>query len=277
MGLCRSFTRASGDLPRHNRPSRNIVSMTDHDVRGAGPNLLLLGAAARVLFEAAAASLADEFTLITCSLPEAVGPAPSVQERADQVVALLRRLGALPATVYGHNGAAIVALEMVVRHPDALASAVLHDPPLVTVLGDPGEAMAQLDIALRHARAGAAAMHRLYLLAQDPTLGEARHAELRARLVDSGPPFATAEMEMFAGYRPDPTRLAASAVPLLLVQSAAISANQREAIAWLADRTGADVLEVPGGHWSFLDTPGRFVDSIRPFLRSFTHQSSSPA
>jgi pimeloyl-ACP methyl ester carboxylesterase len=277
MGLCRSFTRTGGDLPRHNRPSRNIVSMTDHDVRGAGPNLLLLGAAARVLSAAAATRLADEFTLITCSLPSAAGPAPSVQDRADQVVALLRSLGALPATVYGHNGAAIVALEMVVRHPDVLAGAVLHDPPLVSVLCDPGDAMAQLDIALRHTRAGAAAMSRLYLLAQDPTLGEARHAALHARLVDSGPKFAAAEMEMLAGYQPDATGLATSTVPLLLVRSAAVSANQREAISWLAELTAASVVDVPGGHWSFLDTPGRFVESIRPFLRSFTPHSSSPA
>lgn len=241
---------------------------------GHGPSLLLMPGAALVpLFDEVAALLSDEFTVVTVERQATSSPAKatdlptrSVERQADDAARLVDSLGIAPISIYGHNGGACIALEMVLRHPGLLRGAVLHEPPLVSVLEDPGPAIADLDSALSAAAGGTRAMYEAFVRAQEPTLWE-KPSRLRDRLLARAERFLAAEAEVFAGYHPNHERLIASAVPLLLVQGATTAPQHHDANRWVAARTGADLIMIPGGHWSFLDEAGALVEAIRPFLR----------
>jgi pimeloyl-ACP methyl ester carboxylesterase len=48
---------------------------------------------------------------------------------ADDARRLIAHLGGGPAHVFGSSSGAIVVLELVARHPEAVATAVAHEPP----------------------------------------------------------------------------------------------------------------------------------------------------
>jgi Predicted hydrolases or acyltransferases (alpha/beta hydrolase superfamily) len=52
-------------------------------------------------------------------------------------VALIARHGGGPAYVFGSSSGAIVALDLVTRHPDLVSTAVVHEPPILELLDDP--------------------------------------------------------------------------------------------------------------------------------------------
>jgi pimeloyl-ACP methyl ester carboxylesterase len=257
-----------------------------YEVRGSGPTLLLIHGTAGDAghFEEAADLLAHEFTVVaydrrgSTRSPRIAGlPAPSVQQHADDAADLVRSLGLAPVAVYGHNAGASIVLELVIRHPALLRGAVVHEPPLATVLEDPGAAMAYLDLALKEAGHGPRAMYAAFVHAQEPALSDGAHLRMRERLLAYAERFTPEEAEVFAGYRPDEALLSRKTVPFLVVKGSRSSPHHHEASRWIAVRTRADVLEIPGGHWPFLEQPDLFVEAVRPFLRSVSRWQSSVA
>lgn len=253
-----------------------------HEVRGSGPSLLFIHGAGGDAghFEEPADVLAEEFTVVTYDRrgnsrsPRPTGwAAASVQQHADDAAALVRGLGVAPVAVYGHNAGASTALELVIRHPGLVRGAVVHEPPLVTVLENPGAAMAYLDIALREAGGGPRAMYAAFVRAQEPALWDGLQPRTRERLLANAARFTAAEAEIFAGYRPDEALLSEKRIPLLVLQGTRSTPHHHEANRWVAARTGAEVVEIPGGHWAFLEGTEPFVEAIRPFLRRVSHRS----
>jgi pimeloyl-ACP methyl ester carboxylesterase len=242
---------------------------------GSGPPVLLLPSGAQGdVFLDLAELLANEFTVVSALWPaagNAAGSSPhSVQRLADEAAGLIELASVGPVAVYGHNGGGTVALELLLRHPHLLCGLVLHDPPLVCLLQEPGPGIAQLDRAMSAASRGRRAMQEAFLRTQEPGLGE-HHAGLLDRLLDGAGPLLTAEAEVLAGYRPDLERLATTGVPLLALHGATSPGHHKEICRRLAGVARGDVLEVPWGHWSFLDDVSAFLDIIRPFLRTAHH------
>jgi pimeloyl-ACP methyl ester carboxylesterase len=77
--------------------------------------------------------------------------ATTVDEQAEDALAVLRGLGAQPALVVGEGFGALVALALLVRRPSALTGAVLADPPLLAFVPEATEALAQERAALEAA------------------------------------------------------------------------------------------------------------------------------
>jgi pimeloyl-ACP methyl ester carboxylesterase len=79
--------------------------------------------------------------------------ATTVQEQGEDAAALLLALGAAPARVVGFGFGALIALDLLVRRPELLASAVLCDAPLLAFVPEANEALAaerqHLEEALR--------------------------------------------------------------------------------------------------------------------------------
>lgn len=255
-----------------------------YEVRGSGPTLLLIHGTGgdAGLFEEAADLLADDFTVVAYdrrgngrSPRPPSRPAPSVQQHADDAAVLVRGLGLAPVAVYGHNAGGSTVLELLIRHPALLRGAVVHEAPLVTVLEDPGAAMAYLDVALREAGGGTRAMYTAFVRAQEPALWDGVHPRTRERLLANAERFTAEEAEVFAGYRPDEVLLSGKTVPLLVLQGSGSTSHHHEANRWVAARTGADVVEIPGGHWPFLERPSPFVEAIRPFFHKVSHRHVS--
>lgn len=257
-----------------------------YEVRGSGPTLLLIHGTAGDAghFEEAADLLAREFTVVAYDRrgntrsPRIAGrPAPSVQQHADDAADLVHGLGLAPVAVYGHNAGASIALELVIRHSGLLRGAVVHEAPLATVLEDPAAAMAYLDLALKESGGGPRAMYAAFVHAQEPALGDGAHPRTRERLLAYAERFTPEEAEVFAGYRPDEALLSRKTVPVLVLEGSRSSPHHHEANQWVAVRTRAEVIEIPGGHWPFLEQPELFVEAIRPFLRSVSRRQSSVA
>ena len=61
-------------------------------------------------------------------------PGDGAGQHADDAAALLRELGAPPATVLGFSSGGIVALALAVRHPAVVAEAIAWEAPVVTAL-----------------------------------------------------------------------------------------------------------------------------------------------
>ena len=61
-------------------------------------------------------------------------PGSGADQHADDAAALLRELGAAPATVLGFSSGGIVALAVAARHPDVITEAIAWEPPVVGML-----------------------------------------------------------------------------------------------------------------------------------------------
>ncbi|WP_143588563.1 alpha/beta fold hydrolase, partial [Streptomyces albovinaceus] len=55
---------------------------------------------------------------------------------ADDVHAVIAKLGAGPVEMFASSGGAVTALALVARHPDDITTLVAHEPPLITITPD---------------------------------------------------------------------------------------------------------------------------------------------
>jgi pimeloyl-ACP methyl ester carboxylesterase len=225
-----------------------------------------------------APALAEDFTVVTYDRrgssrsPRPDGwTATSVEEQADDAAALLRALGLAPAVVVGHSGGASIACGVVARHPEVVRHAVAYEPPLLAVVPNGEEvvggfratverAMAEggprraMEVFIR-ANAGDEA-YETWLASTDPAL--------RERFFGNAATFFSIELPAFAAFLPDRGRLRASGVPLTVV----VGEDNRNgwygtAARWLAEGTGAGLVELPGGHGGLVTNQGDFVALVR--------------
>jgi pimeloyl-ACP methyl ester carboxylesterase len=117
-----------------------------HQVRGSGPSVLFIQGAFgdRGTYEQVAELLADEFTILTYDRrANSRSPRPdgwestSTEEQADDAAALIEALDFTPAAVFGNSGGAIIGLDLVIRRPNLLRGALLHEPAMFSVLSNP--------------------------------------------------------------------------------------------------------------------------------------------
>ena len=117
------------------------------ETRGAGPLLLFVvgGNGDPAVFSGVADHLADRFTVVTYARRGFVqspvdGPiddASRIATDVEDAVALIARHGGGPARVFGSSSGAIVALDLVTRHPEVVSTVVVHEPPILELLDDP--------------------------------------------------------------------------------------------------------------------------------------------
>jgi pimeloyl-ACP methyl ester carboxylesterase len=119
--------------------------------RGEGPPVLLIhGMAADADgLEAVVAALADAARVVVydrrgyggSGAPEPYG-GTTVEEQAEDAAAVLRRIDAAPAIVAGDGFGALIALDLLKRHPRLVRGAVLADPPLFMFVPEATAALA---------------------------------------------------------------------------------------------------------------------------------------
>ena len=251
-----------------------------YEIRGSGPLLLVIGSPmASAEFAPLADALASDHTVVTydprgyANSPVDDPVAPSgVEERADDVNAILDDLGAESADLFGSSGGAVTGLALVARHPGRVRTLVAHEPPLLELLPDAAEQRANAEAILdtfHRDGFGAAWMHFMvnagFDVAPDevppgptePSEDEARQA---AR-------FFEIDLLPTTRYLPDidaltngPSRvvvgIGADSGPLL---------TYRTSVA-LCERLGTTPVEFPGDHGGFMGAPAEFADTLRTVL-----------
>src|SRR3954453_11856121 len=124
-----------------------------YERRGAGPPVLFISGAAgdADVWSAVADALTGDFTVVTYDRrANSRSPRPrgwtvtSVAEQADDAAALLRGLDLAPAVVCGNSSGAMFTNELMLRHPDLLRAAAMHEPPFVGVSSDPAQVVTGL-------------------------------------------------------------------------------------------------------------------------------------
>ncbi|MFE5212163.1 MerR family transcriptional regulator [Streptomyces sp. NPDC056600] len=250
-------------------------------VQGEGPLLFPVGApVGRAGFAAPARELAGRFSVVTHdprgigasqARPGAAEPTPEVL--AEDLAALVDRFTGGPAPFVGTRGGAVTLLELAGRHPHMVGRAVLHEPPLVSLLDDP-------DLAGRAAAAFAVAEADPQRAVQEffDLSGAAHHTG-----PDETPPAHMALPELpaeeldknryFLGRMAGPTVFhvpdieATRQAPVALC-AGSLSHHQmaRRATRALAGLLGVPLHDMPGNHRGASAEPAEFARALLPLL-----------
>ncbi len=238
-----------------------------YELRGSGPALLFIPGAEGDAEEYArvAGLLQDEFTILSYDRrgysrsPRPKGFAgTTVEEQADDAAALLEATGLAPAAIWGNSSGAIIGLSLVLRHPEAVSAAMLHEPPLFTGMNDPGQVLA----FLKHATANGKVPF-LRGLTGD-IIYDSFSEDYKERL-EADRTWSDFEFDNFEYYRPTDEELARVSTPIAVLCGSESPPFFVEAATWLAERLGPNVTVIPGNHGAHYSLPDEVAKAIRSF------------
>ena len=248
-----------------------------HEVRGSGPALLMIPGATGDAghFTRSAERLSDAFTVITYdrrgnsrSLVNADAPATATMAaQADDAAALIRACGFSQAVVFGTSGGALVALELLARHPEVVRGAIIHEPPLISLLPhqDGPDPLAPIfQLAQTDPRA---ALEAFVKLNSSDTAWQTIEPATRERMLGNAVNLFQREIAQFLSYMPDAKVLSALTVPVVLVRSREGLPFAAAVQAWLEAQLGVTGGTLSGHHAPYFDMPDVFAEELRPIVR----------
>lgn len=254
-----------------------------HEVRGAGPLVVLLGTPMTAdAFAPLADLLANDHTVLTTD-PRGIGRSPvddrdatpSIATRADDVARLIAHVGAPgPVTVLGSSGGAVTALGLAQFRPGLADTVIAHEPPLTELLDDRDAIRAGREETIRLWFAGDhLGSWRSFLAGANIVMPEEMiqaifGAEPDAQARADGDYQNGRLMRPTAEFLPDVDALRAGPTRVV-VGLGADSAGQicdRTSRA-LADALGTAPTMFPGGHIGFAEDPAGFLPALRAVLR----------
>lgn len=254
--------------------TKPLPTMTDangtrlcYELRGSGPTLLLISGAEGDAEEYARVVplLENEFTVLSYDRRAfSRSPRPegyngtTVEQQADDAAALLEATGLGPATIWGNSSGAIIGLGLVLRHPEAITAAMLHEPPLFAGMSDVGQVLANL----RHATVNGKVPFLKGLTGDAVYDGFSQG--YKARLA-ADRTWIDHEFDVFEYYRPADEELARVSTPVEVLCGSESPPFFMEAASWLAGRLGTSAVVIPGNHGVHYSLPHEVAKAIRAF------------
>jgi pimeloyl-ACP methyl ester carboxylesterase len=250
-----------------------------YEVRGDGPLVVLAGAPMDAdAFAGLADLLAVDHTVLTTD-PRGIKRS-SVRDRAAQSTPLQRaadlarlidHVGAGPAALaIGSSGGAVSVLALAEEHPDSVAVAIAHEPPLVEILPDRDELMAATEEMLAVFETGdrKATFRKFMAIANLELPDEVVEMMVSA---DASPQELADEAFQYRnmyrgtiGFRPDIARLTAVSTRVLVGlgedSAGELCDRSSRALAGLLDTAPT---MFPGGHIGFATDPAAFETRLR--------------
>jgi len=251
-----------------------------YEVRGRGPLVVVIGSPmAAAEFAPLADALAGDHTVVTLdprgyagsSVDDPDAPC-TVEQRADDVAAIVDDLGADSADVFGSSGGAVTGLALVARHPGRVHTLVAHEPPLLELLPDAEEQRANTEAIVdtfHRDGFGAAWMHFMRNAGFEMGAGDAppEPPEPSEDEVRQSARFFEIDLYPTTRYLPDvdalkngPTRIVVG----IGVDSGGLLTHRTSTA--LSDALGTTPVEFPGDHGGFLGAPADFADALRTVL-----------
>jgi pimeloyl-ACP methyl ester carboxylesterase len=255
-----------------------------HEVRGSGPSVLFLAGATGDCghFQRVAEILSNEFTVVTYDRrANSRSPRPngwestSTEEQSDDAAGLIEALGIAPVAIFGNSAGAIIGLDLVIRYPELVRGAILHEPPMIAGMSNPEEVMGAIQQVVEGGmqnggpRGGCETF--LRFVAGDEVF-ENLDPHLRERMLGNGETFFGPEMGAFEPYHPDEAALAALEVPVRVMVGTGSAPFFAETAQWLAKCLGVELEELPGGHTPYFNHPQEMAETLRPLLRELSRQ-----
>ncbi len=239
-----------------------------YEIRGNGPKLLLIPGAEGDAEEylRVAEMLEDKFTILSYDRrafsrsPRPAGYAgTTVEEQADDAAALLEALDFGPAAVWGNSSGAIIALSLILRHPERVRKAMLHEPPLFSGMDDWKSVLAFLKDATVDGK-----VPFLRMLTGDDIYNGFSEGYRKRLAADRT--WIDHEFDVFEYYGPSDEELAAVKTPVVVFYGADSPPFFGEAARWLGERLDTEVRVIPGGHGVHYALPEEVVRVLVPFL-----------
>ncbi|SDW38754.1 Pimeloyl-ACP methyl ester carboxylesterase [Amycolatopsis xylanica] len=239
-----------------------------HESRGSGPVLLFIpgGNGDAGPYSHVSHHLADRFTTVTYDrrgfsrspLEGEPDDAKRLDVDVEDALGLLNEFTDQPAFVFGSSSGAIVALHLLVRHPDRVKTVVAHEPPLAPLLPDGDKWLAVFqDIHDTYRAEGLVPAMRKFGTAmgmgqrQEPAAAEVPQAvkEMMARMSANMHFWMRHELLVYPSLVPDLEALDTLKDRIVL----AGGLESKEHMPYLpnvvlADRFGAEVVDFPGDH-----------------------------
>lgn len=253
-----------------------------YEVRGRGPSILLIagGGLDGGTFGPLAEILAGEFTVVDYDRrglsrsPRPTGwSQTSIAEQADDASGLLRALHLAPAAVVGNSLGALIALELLLRHPGVVQGASLLDTgPLDAAIPNRRERMPMPDAVRLALASGGDEAQRAGFEALLRFLGiwDVMDMASRRRIIGNAEVFFNYETALLSSYRPDEVRLQNNRLPVQVGAGERTPALMREMAEWLASQLNVTVDTIPGGHLAYVEHPEDVAKAIKSFLRRVT-------
>lgn len=250
-----------------------------YEVRGGGPPVLFIMGATGTggVFETVAEILSDEFTVATYDRrgngrsPRPAGwETTSAEEQADDAAALLDALDLAPGVVFGTSAGGLFALCVLIRHPEAVRGAILHEPALFSLFDDPAAVRKTVSAAVKEGMESGgppAALERFVRFVAGDANWDRLEPSPRERMLASAETYFGVEIGRFDTWLPTDDALAAIAAPVQLLLSEDSHPFFAQAADRLAERRSVKTTRTPGTHFPYLDHPQELAQTIRPFLR----------
>lgn len=253
-----------------------------YQVRGSGPTLLMIHGtgADSSIYDAVADRLASDFKVLTYDRRGwSRSPRPSgwmktsIEEQADDAAWLLKAMGNSPALVFGNSSAGLTGLDLVMRHPDVVRGAVLHESSMFTVLPQEfvQEQFAEMNqlIGLALESGGPRAGHQAILTALAGVDGyeSLGPAEVLERWLNNAEFMFEYEFPgMLLGYHPDPAAISAVKLPVKVMRATESQPINAAASEWLASQLKTELVIAPGAHLACCSRPEEFAEALRAVL-----------
>ncbi len=254
-----------------------------YEVSGDGPLLILIPGAAGEgeVFHQLVGPLAARYEVVTYdrrgfSRSQLDGPQDDdrrLDTDVDDVRCLIEHITDKPAIVFGNSSGAIVALEILIRHPELINTVVAHEPPVVNLLPDASKWQAFFDeVYDTYCQAGATkAMHQF----ATGTVGTAdrqlmaRYMQLHTneRNLANVTYWLEHELRQYPRVKLDLDGLAAHTKQLVL----AGGRDSQDQLTYLpnkvlAQKLGLEMVHLSGGHLGFIANPVEFAKELMDTL-----------
>jgi len=250
-----------------------------YEKQGAGTAVLLIAGSTGDAgnFTRASDMLADEFTVVTYDRrgnsrsPRPAGwTTTSVAEQADDAAGLINSLGLSPAVVFGASAGGLIALDLMIRHPQVVRAGIVQEPSIFSVLPDPMAALAPrralIEEALR-TKGPRAAIEALMRYLNDDAVFAAIPSEILERMLGNADTILTIESPGFASWQLKADNLVNFSVPITLMFANETLPVYKQVTHWLAEQLNAELVTVPGRHAFYYYRPQDLADALRRIVK----------
>jgi pimeloyl-ACP methyl ester carboxylesterase len=194
----------------------------------------------------------------------------TVEEHADDLIALLRALDAAPALLCGHSFGAMTSLAVVMREPELVRAAVLLEPPMLWLAPSGAQGSSELRAAIEEGaaeRGSAGAIAAFTRVVCGPDALDIVGYERAKTALEHPRGFAT-DIGAVGDWSVSGSDLRGIDTPVILVAGTRTPPPWREPTEVLA-RTipGAELREADSGHLLPNEAPGVVVEAIRELDR----------
>ncbi len=250
-----------------------------YETHGSGPVMLMVPGASGTAdsFKSITEHLVAHYTVVTYdrrgfSRSQLDGPQDydhRLETDADDVRRLIEHLGDEPAIVFGGSSGAIVALEVLTRHPSVVRTLVPHEPPAMRLLAD-GQKWINFffevyDLYRQSGIEPALKKFREQAFAESDRQAMARAPKNEYTLANATYWFEH-ELRQYPAVDLDLDALKAHADRIMLIAGRESRGYPTyEVNVELGKKLGRELIELPGGHVGLLTQPAEFA---REFLQT---------